>query len=100
VSLYSGNGSPQHAELLQNKTLFAFTHYLSPRYHFSANHELLYLEETFSHKPELDRQSRGHTPRVLDTFSVAVVKHSDQKQPKEEFILASGSRGVRESLSW
>jgi len=38
VSLYIGNGRPQHAGLLQNKTLSVFTYYLSPGYHSLVNH--------------------------------------------------------------
>jgi hypothetical protein len=40
----SWNGRPQHARLLQNKTLFAFTYYLSLGYHSSANHGPLHLK--------------------------------------------------------
>ena len=36
--VYLGNGRPQHAGLLQNKTLFAFTYYLNPEYHSGVNH--------------------------------------------------------------
>ena len=36
------DGRPQHAELLQDKTLFAFAYYLSPGYHSSVKNGPLY----------------------------------------------------------
>jgi hypothetical protein len=43
LHLYLGNGRPQHAGLLQNKTFFVFTYYVSPGYHSSVNHGPLQL---------------------------------------------------------
>jgi hypothetical protein len=51
---------PQQAELLQNKTLFAFAYYLSPRYHSSENHGPLQSIWLHSCGPKAQYHSRGH----------------------------------------
>ena len=67
--LYSGNGSLQYAGLLQNKTLFLFTYYLSPGYHSLANHRPLHNKvvlTTVSHnnllRHAVAKVTGGHTP--------------------------------------